>query len=142
MQEGYNASDKSISGNVNLNYQGSWGEVAAGYGYDSYSSHYNYSLRGGMVAHSGGVTLSRYLGESVALVEAPGVSDVQFGGRRILRPMLLDTPLCLLYAPTMKNNLSLDEQQVSGAEIDNIVRKVVPTRNAIVKVKYDTWTWL
>jgi outer membrane usher protein len=44
VQEGYNASDKGTSGNVNLNYQGSRGEVAAGYGYDSYSSHYNYSF--------------------------------------------------------------------------------------------------
>jgi outer membrane usher protein len=41
--------------------------------------------------------------------------------------------------PYHENNLSLDEQQVSGAEIDNIVKTVVPTRNAIVKVKYDTW---
>jgi outer membrane usher protein len=41
--------------------------------------------------------------------------------------------------PYHENSLSLDEQQVSGAEIDNIVRTVVPTRNAIVKVKYDTW---
>lgn len=41
--------------------------------------------------------------------------------------------------PYHENNLSLDEQQVSGAEIDNIVKTVVPTRNAVVKVKYDTW---
>ena len=41
--------------------------------------------------------------------------------------------------PYHENNLSLDEQQVSGAEIDNIAKTVVPTRNAIVKVKYDTW---
>jgi outer membrane usher protein len=51
---------------------------------------------------------------------------------------LPDTPLYPLYDPTMKT-ISLDEQQVSGAEIDNIVKTVVPTRNAIVKVKYDTW---
>jgi outer membrane usher protein len=138
MQEGYNASDKRTSGNVNLNYQGSKGEVTAGYGYDSYSAHYNYSLRGGMVAHSGGITLSRYLGESVALVEAPGVSDIAVRGQTNMTTDLPDTPLCPLYDPTMKI-ISLDEQQVSGAEIDNIVKTVVPTRNAIVKVKYDTW---
>ena len=139
VQEGYNASDKSISGNVNLNYQGSRGEVAAGYGYDSYSSHYNYSLRGGMVAHSGGVTLSRYLGESVALVEAPGVSDVAVRGQTNITTDAFGYAVVPFVRPYHENNLSLDEQQVSGAEIDNIVRKVVPTRNAIVKVKYDTW---
>lgn len=34
-----------------------------------------------MLAHSGGITLSRYLGESVALIEAPGVSDVAVRGQ-------------------------------------------------------------
>lgn len=139
VQEGYNASDKSTSGNVNLNYQGSKGEAAAGYGYDSYSSHYNYSLRGGMVAHSGGVTFSRYLGESVALVEAPGVSDVAVRGQTNVMTDSAGYAVVPFVRPYHENNLSLDEQQVSGAEIDNIVRTVVPTRSAIVKVKYDTW---
>ncbi|MWT36736.1 fimbria/pilus outer membrane usher protein, partial [Escherichia coli] len=49
--EGYNTQDKSTSGNLSVNYQGSKGDVAGGYGYDRYSNHYNYSLRGGMVAH-------------------------------------------------------------------------------------------
>lgn len=139
VQEGYNASDKGTSGNVNLNYQGSKGEVAAGYGYDSYTSHYNYSLRGGMLAHSGGITLSRYLGESVALIEAPGVSDVAVRGQTNVMTDSAGYAVVPFVRPYHENSLSLDEQQVSGAEIDNIVRTVVPTRNAIVKVKYDTW---
>jgi outer membrane usher protein len=106
VQEGYNASDKSISGNVNLNYQGSRGEVAAGYGYDSYSSHYNYSLRGGMVAHSGGVTLSRYLGESVALVEAPGVSDVAVRGQTNITTDAFGYAVVPFVRPYHENNLS------------------------------------
>ncbi|MFS4685368.1 fimbria/pilus outer membrane usher protein [Klebsiella quasipneumoniae subsp. similipneumoniae] len=79
--EGYNTQDKSTSGNLSVNYQGSKGDVAGGYGYDRYSNHYNYSLRGGMVAHAGGLTLSRFLGESSALVETPGVSDVTVRGQ-------------------------------------------------------------
>ena len=139
VQEGYNASDKSTSGNINLNYQGSKGEVTAGYGYDSNSAHYNYSLRGGMLAHSGGITLSRYLGESVALIEAPGVRDIAVRGQTNVMTDSAGYAVVPFVRPYHENNLSLDEQQVSGAEIDNIVRTVVPTRNAIVKVKYDTW---
>lgn len=44
--EGYNTQDKSTSGNLSVNYRGSKGDVAGGYGYDRYSNHYNYSLRG------------------------------------------------------------------------------------------------
>ncbi|MDT1878381.1 fimbrial biogenesis outer membrane usher protein, partial [Acinetobacter baumannii] len=36
------------------------------------------------------------------------------------------------------NSLALDEQEIPGAEVDNVARTVVPTRNAIVKVQYDT----
>jgi outer membrane usher protein len=92
-----------------------------------------------MVAHSGGVTLSRYLGESVALVEAPGVSDVAVRGQTNITTDAFGYAVVPFVRPYHENNLSLDEQQVSGAEIDNIVKTVVPTRNAIVKVKYDTW---
>lgn len=81
MQEGYNASAKRTSGNVNLNYQGSKGEVTAGYGYDSYSAHYNYSLRGGMLAHSSGITLSRYLGESVRWLKRLASAILRCAGR-------------------------------------------------------------
>lgn len=40
--------------------------------------------------------------------------------------------------PYHRNSLALDEQEIPGAEVDNVARTVVPTRNAIVKVQYDT----
>lgn len=139
VQQGYNASDKSISGNIGLDYQGTKGEVTGGYGYDRYSQHYNYTLRGGMVAHSGGVTFSRFLGESSALIETPGVSDVTVRGQTNVSTDSAGYAIVPYIRPYHTNNLSLDEQQVTGAEVDNMVRTVVPTRNAIVKVKYDTY---
>ncbi|EPV8395274.1 fimbria/pilus outer membrane usher protein [Klebsiella aerogenes] len=139
VQQGYDASDKTISGNIGVGYQGSRGEVTAGYGYDRYSNHYNYTLRGGMVAHSGGLTFSRFLGESSALVETPGVSDVTVRGQTNVSTDSAGYAIVPYIRPYHSNNLSLDEQQVTGAEVDNVVRTVVPTRNAIVKVKYDTY---
>ncbi|EPH2696219.1 fimbria/pilus outer membrane usher protein [Klebsiella aerogenes] len=139
VQQGYDATDKSISGNIALDYQGAKGEVTGGYGYDRYSQHYNYTLRGGMVAHSGGVTLSRFLGESSALIETPGVSDVTVRGQTNVSTDSAGYAIVPYIRPYHTNSLSLDEQQVTGAEVDNVVRTVVPTRNAIVKVKYDTF---
>ena len=169
--EGYNTQDKSTSGNLSVNYQGSKGDVAGGYGYDRYSNHYNYSLRGGMVAHAGGLTLSRFLGESSALVETPGVSDVTVRGQTNVTTDAAGYAVVPYVRPYHRNSLALDEQEIPGAEVDNVVsqrssptgvksrtstlppvgtrlpwsragmtraRTVVPTRNAIVKVKYDT----
>lgn len=139
VQQSYDASDKSISGNIGLDYQGSKGELTGGYGYDRYSQHYNYTLRGGMVVHSGGVTLSRFLGESSALIETPGVSDVTVRGQTNVSTDSAGYAIVPYIRPYHTNSLSLDEQQVTGAEVDNVVRTVVPTRNAIVKVNYDTY---
>lgn len=139
VQQGYNASDKSTSGNLGVSYQGSKGEITGGYGYDRYSNRYNYTLRGGMVAHSGGVTFSRFLGESSALIETPGVSDVTVRGQTNVSTDAAGYAVVPYIRPYHTNNLSLDEQQVAGAEIDNVVKSVVPTRNAIVKVQYDTY---
>ena len=138
VMEGYNSQDKSTSGNLSVNYQGAKGDVAAGYGYDHYSNHYNYSLRGGMVAHAGGLTLSRFLGESSALVETPGVSDVRVRGQTNVTTDGAGYAVVPYVRPYHRNSLALDEQQVAGAEVDNVARTVVPTRNAIVKVQYDT----
>ncbi|HBW8902390.1 TPA: fimbrial biogenesis outer membrane usher protein [Klebsiella quasipneumoniae subsp. quasipneumoniae] len=136
--EGYNTQDKSTSGNLSVNYQGAKGDVAGGYGYDRYSNHYNYSLRGGMVAHSGGLTLSRFLGESSALVETPGVSDVTVRGQTNVTTDATGYAVVPYVRPYHRNSLALDEQEIPGAEVDNVARTVVPTRNAIVKVQYDT----
>lgn len=75
----------------------------------------------------------------MALIEAPGVSDVAVRGQTNVMTDSAGYAVVPFVRPYHENSLSLDEQQVSGAEIDNIVRTVVPTRNAIVKVKYDTW---
>ncbi len=91
-----------------------------------------------MVAHAGGLTLSRFLGESSALVETPGVSDVTVRGQTNVTTDAAGYAVVPYVRPYHRNSLALDEQEIPGAEVDNVARTVVPTRNAIVKVKYDT----
>ncbi|PWS15384.1 hypothetical protein DKP79_28230, partial [Klebsiella pneumoniae] len=67
--------------NVTVGYQSSYADVSAGYSYDDDSRRLHYSRRGGMVGHSGGITLARQLNDSVALVETPGVSGVPINGQ-------------------------------------------------------------
>ncbi|WP_239975385.1 fimbria/pilus outer membrane usher protein, partial [Cronobacter sakazakii] len=42
---------------------------------------YNYALRRGMVAHADGLTFSRTLNESAAIVTAPGAQDTPLNGQ-------------------------------------------------------------
>ncbi len=123
IQQGYNASNKSTSGNIGVDYQSSRGDISGGYGYDHYSNHYNYSLRGGMIAHAGGLTLSRFLGESSALIATPGVGNVAVRGQTNVTTDSTGYAIVPYIRPYHINNLSLDEQQIAGAEIDNVVKK-------------------
>ncbi len=47
-----------------------------GYGYDRHRRQVNYGVQGGVLVHQNGVTLSQPLGDTVALVQAPGASGV------------------------------------------------------------------
>ena len=53
---------------MSLTYDGSYGTVNGSYNYSQNSQRLNYGIRGGILAHSEGVTLSQELGETIALV--------------------------------------------------------------------------
>lgn len=59
------------SGNANVGYQGGSGNVNVGYSYGKDYRQLNYSVRGGVIVHSEGVTLSQPLGETMTLISVP-----------------------------------------------------------------------
>lgn len=75
ISQGFGNQGQGYSGNTSLNYQGKYGSSNLGYSYTKDSRRVNYGLQGGIIAHSDGVTFSQPLGETVALVAAPGAGD-------------------------------------------------------------------
>lgn len=71
LMQSYNSHDDEVGGNMSLTYDGSYGTVNGSYNYSQNSQRLNYGIRGGILAHSEGVTLSQELGETIALVKAP-----------------------------------------------------------------------
>ncbi|ELY4158352.1 fimbrial biogenesis outer membrane usher protein [Cronobacter turicensis] len=145
VQEGYNATSRKTNGNVSLNYQSAWGDVSGGYGYDNFTSRYSYALRGGMVAHADGLTLSRTLNESVALVTAPGAKAIPVNGQNNVQTDAAGNAVVPYVRPYHENAISLDDSglaQDADTDIENITRKVVPTRGAVVKARYQTFAGL
>ena len=63
-------------------YDGSYGTVNGSYNYSQNSQRLNYGIRGGILAHSEGVTLSQELGETIALVKAPGAAGLEIDNMR------------------------------------------------------------
>ncbi|MGK8934067.1 fimbria/pilus outer membrane usher protein [Pluralibacter gergoviae] len=139
VQQGQSRSqgDKENSGSVNLNYQGTYGNVATGYNYGKHDRQVNYGLSGGISVHGEGVTLSQPLGETNILVAAPGAPGValdnQTGVSTDWRGYTV-VPYATVYRENRVslNMLSLDDR----TELDTSVAQVVPTRGALVKAGF------
>jgi outer membrane usher protein len=132
--------EDTYNGNTSLNYSGTYGEVNGSYAYSRDSQTLNYGARGGILVHSGGVTFSQELGETVALVEAPGAGGLAVenttGVATDWRGYTVKTQL----NPYDENRVAIDSDYFAKAniELDNTVVNLVPTRGAVVKAAFVT----
>ncbi len=136
-ESGDNQSQDNTS-TLNVGYQGDNGYLGGGYSYGSNMQSINLSANGGMVAHSGGITLSRFLGSSVALIDALDAKGATLnggsatvGGRGYaVVPYLMDYSknVVSLDVNTLPENVASEETAVN----------LYPTKGAVVKAHFQT----
>ncbi|KOC89159.1 fimbria/pilus outer membrane usher protein [Winslowiella iniecta] len=139
VQQSYSHNGNGASGNASLAYSGTQGSSQLGYYYNPNQQQFTYGLRGGVVGHEDGVTLSQSLNETVALVKAPGASHL-----RVLSNSGVSTdwrgyavvPSSVAYRETRirVDATSLD----NNAELLETAKDVVPTRGAVVRAEFAT----
>ncbi|WP_300006034.1 fimbria/pilus outer membrane usher protein [uncultured Cedecea sp.] len=126
------------SSNLNLGWQGDKGNVNVAYGYTQDSHTYNINASGGLVVHGDGITLSRTLGDSVALISAPhapGVSDLGHSAKTDSKGYAV-VPYLTSY---QKNKVSLDPSTLpDGVDVTQSDINVYPTSGAVVRAGFDT----
>lgn len=93
---------------------------------------------GALLVHAGGVTLGPYLGDTLGLIEVPGIADVGLlngaGARTDQRGFVIAPSL----QPYQRNNLQLNTDRLGlEVQIDNGSAQVVPRRGAVVKHRFD-----
>jgi len=129
----------STGGNGSLNYRGQRGNSNLGYSYSPESQRWNYGLSGGVIGHSGGITLSQPLGETNVLIAAPDAGGV---GTTNDNTVFTDSRgyAVLPYAtPYRRNSVGLDTTTLgANVDIDDNVKEVIPTRGAVVRAKFNT----
>ncbi|MBP6120828.1 MULTISPECIES: fimbria/pilus outer membrane usher protein [Providencia] len=128
-----NQSQTAMS-NANVGYQGSKGSLSSGYSYSDTSRALNLNASGGMLIHRDGITLSRSLGESVALVSAPGASGTQLtnGNAMVDWQGYAVAPYLSDY---MKNSVGIDPTTLpEGVDVTHSNVNVYPTKGAVVRV--------
>jgi len=139
----YGASLARIAGgntlDVNGGYRGARGQVAANLSRGPGYTQMGLGASGGLVLHTGGVTLSPPLGDTLALVHAPGAAGMRVensGGARVDARGYAVVPYLM---PYQLNTISLDPKGAGyGVELQETARAVAPRAGALVKLDFST----
>ena len=138
LMESWGNQDQVSNSNLNLGYQGSKGSLNTGYSYSTNSRTMNMNVSGGVIAHAEGVTLSRTLGNSMALVSAPGAAGVNVtnGGAITDWRGYAVAPYLTDYG---KNSIGLDPSSLpENVDLPQSNVNVYPTKGAVVKANFAT----
>lgn len=137
VQQGY-GNKSNASGNLDLSYQGTYGELASSYGYSQQSRRFSYGISGGMIVHERGLTLSQSLGESVALVEAPGAAGTSVSNHTGVKTDFRGYTVVPYVTPYRLNDIVLNSETLpDNMELNSNTATVVPTRGAVVRSSFD-----
>ena len=137
INQGYTSQGQGANGMASLDYSGSQGEINIGYGYDRDQQRINYGIQGGLLIHENGLTLSQPLGDTVALVKAPGAKNV-----RVLNQTGIETdwrgyavvPYLSVYH---RNIVSLDTTTLAdNVDMTLSSQTVIPTRGAVGRAEF------
>lgn len=132
----------SNSSAANLNWDGAWGQIGGNYSYAPNATQRGIDVSGGVLVHSGGITPGQTMGETVALVAAPGAAGVNvIGGGSGISTDRRGYATQSWVTPYQENTVSLDPLGLSGdVEINQTDVRVVPTEGAVVAAKFKART--
>lgn len=124
--------------NLNAGYQGDKGSISAGYSYSNNAQSINMNASGGALLHSEGVTLSRSMGDSVALISAPGAEGVSVNGGTAVTDWR-GYAVAPYLSDYNKNSIGLDPSTLpENVDLPQSNTNVYPTKGAVVKANFHT----
>lgn len=122
--------------------QGSKATASLGYAnYYGESESVNWGVRGSVVVHPYGVTLSRELseGSSWALVRAPGGKDIKIKNRSGLTTDSRGYAIVPSLTPYRENEVSLDTSTLEDdVDLKQSIQRKTPSRESLVLAEYET----
>ncbi|MEL4013170.1 fimbria/pilus outer membrane usher protein [Dryocola clanedunensis] len=137
-QETYGNKGVGYGGNLSTDYRGAYGEVNAGYAWDNSSKRLNYGLQGGIIAHENGITFGQPLGETVALVKAPGAAGVNISNQTGVKTDWRGYAIVPYSSPYRKNMVQLNTETLpENVDLTLTTQAVVPTRGAVVRANFE-----
>ena len=137
LRQGYTTRNEGSGGSADVDFRGSYGDADAGYAWDRHNRRLSYGLSGALVAHQDGITLSQPLGETVALVKAPGIAGASVVNQTGVRTDLRGYTLVPYVRAYRVSELTLDPLSLPDTvELEQTSQQVVPTRGAVVRADF------
>lgn len=139
IQEGYANRGVGNSGNLMLNYRGTYGNVNVGYNHSRHQQQINYGLQGGLVIHQGGATISQPFGETFALVNIPDTRGIAVLNQPGVKTDIFGYTVVPYIAPYRENHISIDPLSLNeDVDIDVTTQTVIPTQGAVTLVNFSS----
>ncbi|WP_099116317.1 fimbria/pilus outer membrane usher protein [Xenorhabdus ishibashii] len=139
LQQNHSNDGQGTSSDINLNYKGCYGVLSGGYHYGDDSQQMSYGLRGGVVAHRHGLTLSQPLGETIVLVKTSGATGVKVTGYSGVETDGHGYAVLPYVSPYHRNRIALlPDSFGEGVEIGSNIQTVIPTQGAMVLADFQT----
>ncbi|HEI8868853.1 TPA: fimbria/pilus outer membrane usher protein [Serratia odorifera] len=124
---------------LQLGWSGGYGQFRGSYSYTPSMRQMGAEVAGGVVVHRNGVTFGQPLGDTVALVAAPGAAGVDVGGWAGNKTDYRGYTTRSGISPYQENTVSLNPASLpADAEITQTDVKVVPTQGAVVAATFAT----
>ena len=121
-----------------LGYQARHASLGAGLSKGDDYQALSLNASGALLLHGDGIALGPYLGETMALVEVPGIKDVGIVHQDNVRTNAQGYALLPYLRPYRSNQIVLDTDRLGpNVEISNGTTQVVPRRGAVVKASFE-----
>lgn len=127
--------DQSLS--LNTAYYSPYSLTQAGFSRNANYRQLNYGLRGTVVLHPGGLTMSQPTGDTFSIVDTSGVSNVEEENSRGIKSDSNGFMIVPNLTPYRKNQLRLNVPRDNlTAEIDDPIQSILPAYGSVTAVKF------
>ncbi|MDH8217130.1 fimbria/pilus outer membrane usher protein, partial [Klebsiella pneumoniae] len=139
VQQGYGNQGRGSNSSVALDYHGGFGNAQIGYRHDAASNQLTWGGAGSVVAHPHGVTFGQTVGESFAIVRAPGAAGVAVQNGNNVHTDWRGYAVVPSLTAYRKNVITLDtESMADDTDVDQQGQTVIPGGGAVVMANYQT----
>lgn len=140
LQQSLSANNQNVGSSLYAAYRSKYGNMNAGYYRQRDNAQLSYGLAGGIFIHEKGVTLSQPPGESFALIDATGAPGVKMKNIPGVETDWRGYAVIPYLTSYSENRVAVDTKHLpDNVDIARTSQEVVPTKGALVAVRFDSF---